>query len=1481
MTFPSIRRCVPRGLLVAGVVAALLSAGGPVTAASFGTPAATYTAGGVSAGGAYYAKSGSSLILTVNTSADTKCVEVAGLPMQTSTAGKTSWTFEVPTEPSSVADGVQTKPVSIGESNNKNNCAVRTATTTASYVLDNTGPTVTAEVAPAPNAVGWNRSDATVSWTADDGTGVGSGTVSGNTTVTADTAGRLVSGYATDALGNRGATATTLVKKDSAAPIIGGTRTPAANAHGWNNTDVEVAFTCSDTLSMLKSCVAADAAPAASRTLTGDGANQSVGGTATDNAGNTSTAAVGGVNIDQTAPDVTASARTADHAAYTAGMWTNQTVTVTFDCADALSGMDGCTGPQTLDGEGVNQQAIGSGADRAGNSSTAEFSGVNIDLTAPNTTATAPETAWNNTDVTVQLGGHDALSGLAATHYRVDGGAVQTGDSAGFSAEGSYELSYWSTDRAGNQEQPKTVTVHIDRTPPAITHALTPAANPNGWNDSDVTVTFDCGDTGGSGVASCGPNRTVTSEGKDQAVPGTATDNAGNTATDPATVSVDKTAPEVSASVSSAAEKNANGWYNEDVTVSFACSDELSGIDNCPAPKSLGEGANQSAKGTAADAAGNQTGAELSGINVDKTSPVLVGTPSTTGWSNGDVTVDWTCTDTGSGPAAQPAGSVVSGEGANLSASATCTDRAGNAVTESVTGIRIDRSAPSTHAVVDAPAESRWYADGVDVTLSASDWLSGVGETYYRIDDGSVRTYDGGFRFSEGGKHTLTFWSTDRAGNAEATDGNSLVLWVDDARPGIVGSSSPAPNAYGWNNTPVSVSFSCSDTQSGVAQCTDPVDVTGEGAGQKVTGTVVDGVGKSWSMTVDGINLDFTAPVVDGVPTTDPRAGWYNGDVTIHWVGSDGLSGIEPGSVPADSVLTGEGGDLGAGPVTVRDHAGNVSEPASIGGVRIDRHGPAISGGPTTQPNAAGWYRDEVVVDFTCTDPALADGTTGSGVAACPTGKVLKASAAGQSVTSDPASDLAGNTTPGKQIGGIDIDGLAPSTSANNQCTKTNGYCTGSTANVVLSATDQSGLSGVKEIHYAIDGGQEKVASGAAVTVAVPLDGSGAGTVTYWAVDRAGNAESPNAVALRWDNIAPAVTHTVTPNQNADEWNNTDVTVRFSAKDDDAGSGLDESSLTPDVVVDAETAGQLVRGHAKDLAGNEGTDSVTVRLDKTKPVISGSITHGLLGSNGWYTGPVTVHFTCSDPAAAGGATGSGLPAGTCPEDVTLTANRAGQSVTRTIADRAGNLGSVTVSGIDIDQEPPAIVSASVRDGAVYDAPPALSCTASDEVSGVDSCDVQAVKTANAGEYAFTVTAKDKAGNVTRVTGAYRVKLYTFGGFGQPINDPAVNPTLPMSTFKTGSTVPVKFQLRDSAGNLVQARTAPQWIVPVRGSLTTASVNESPLTADATTDGTFRWDPTAQQYIYNWQTKGLQAGYNYKLGVKLDDGFTYSVTVGLR
>lgn len=100
---------------------------------------------------------------------------------------------------------------------------------------------------------------------------------------------------------------------------------------------------------------------------------------------------------------------------------------------------------------------------------------------------------------------------------------------------------------------------------------------------------------------------------------------------------------------------------------------------------------------------------------------------------------------------------------------------------------------------------------------------------------------------------------------------------------------------------------------------------------------------------------------------------------------------------------------------------------------------------------------------------------------------------------------------------------------------------------------------------------------------------------------------------------------------------------------------------------------------------------------------------------------------------------------------------------------------------------------------------------------------------------------------------------------------------PVSRFR----VSVKFQLKNTNGIPLQSSTPPTWLPPERLSPMSASIDESTYALPATSSATFMYDPVAQQYIYNWNTKGLIAGYWYKIFAKLEDGTTQSVVVGIR
>jgi hypothetical protein len=173
---------------------------------------------------------------------------------------------------------------------------------------------------------------------------------------------------------------------------------------------------------------------------------------------------------------------------------------------------------------------------------------IGVDNEVPTITASVAPPAnengwWTTTPVDVTFTCHDGISGIAScTGATIPAGALIS-DIQGIvhvTEQGETIVKGTVTDRARNSAS-TSVTVKIDSLPPTITAVVSPSPNSAGWNNTDVTVSFVCADSG-SGIASCPAPQVVTNEGT-TTVTGTATDVAGNSAMVSVPVNIDKTAP--------------------------------------------------------------------------------------------------------------------------------------------------------------------------------------------------------------------------------------------------------------------------------------------------------------------------------------------------------------------------------------------------------------------------------------------------------------------------------------------------------------------------------------------------------------------------------------------------------------------------------------------------------------------------------------------------------------------------------------------------------------------------------------------------------------------------------------------------------------------------------------------------------------------------------------------------------------------------
>jgi hypothetical protein len=183
--------------------------------------------------------------------------------------------------------------------------------------------------------------------------------------------------------------------------------------------------------------------------------------------------------------------------------------------------------------------------------------------------------------------------------------------------------------------------------------------------------------------------------------------------------------------------------------------------------------------------------------------------------------------------------------------------------------------------------------------------------------------------------------------------------------------------------------------------------------------------------------------------------------------------------------------------------------------------------------------------------------------------------------------------------------------------------------------------------------------------------------------------------------------------------------------------------------------------HTLTLTVDDGelTDTDTVQVtvvDPTPPVVTPVIT-GTLGLNGWYTSDVAVSWAVSDPESD--ATTSGCD----PSSVTTDTASVSFSCSAT---SAGGTTTASTGALKRDATPPAITFAGAQATYGLADTVAISCNATDAVSGVAGTTCADVNGPawqfGAGTVTRTVTATDAAGNVGSATLSFTVVVTPAG-----------------------------------------------------------------------------------------------------------------------
>ncbi len=117
-------------------------------------------------------------------------------------------------------------------------------------------------------------------------------------------------------------------------------------------------------------------------------------------------------------------------------------------------------------------------------------------------------------------------------------------------------------------------------------------------------------------------------------------------------------------------------------------------------------------------------------------------------------------------------------------------------------------------------------------------------------------------------------------------------------------------------------------------------------------------------------------------------------------------------------------------------------------------------------------------------------------------------------------------------------------------------------------------------------------------------------------------------------------------------------------------------------------------------------------------------------------------------------------------------------------------------------------------------------------------------------------------------------ILLFGGYLPPVKQDG------SAIFKKGRVVPFKFQLTDCSGALVGTAVATLSVFPYADGIVGTDPVEVSSAGEANMDGLYRYDPVAQQYVYNLSTAGLSSGKSYVVRTTVA-GVDHDVIISIR
>jgi alpha-tubulin suppressor-like RCC1 family protein len=551
---------------------------------------------------------------------------------------------------------------------------------------------------------------------------------------------------------------------------------------------------------------------------------------------------------------------------------------------------------------------------------------------------------------------------------------------------------------------------------------------------------------------------------------------------------------------------------------------------------------------------------------------------------------------------------------------------------------------------------------------------------------------------------TLTDFDGELSGNDSAR-----VTVVDPTPPLVTPAISGPSGSNGWFTGDVTLSWSAVDLESAITSPPCPTLVLDDDGANQSVGCFAKSAGGptngSASVSIDSVPPEVTVPASFVAPATGALTPvTYSGESA-----TDLTSGVASfGCAPAS------GSDFPLGPTTVTctatDGAGHTTVKSFTVTVK-DATPPAIAVSIAGTEGDNDWYRSDVTVTFTITDPEttatscdpVTFTTNGNHTYSC-------------SSTSD------GGTT--VVSGELKIDTTPPTiTGAVNRTIEATGPLTPVSHPGVSAADLTSGLA--------------SLACDPAAGAPLPL---GAIPATCTAMDDAGNKFVATFSLTLVDTTPPVLTLPASVSENGTD--PAGAPANWTATASDAVSGAEAVTCTPPSGSTFGYGATTVACSATDDSGNTATGTILVTVnDLTPPVIAATV-NGTAGDNGWYVSDVVVSWSVTDPQTA---ISSSLGCG----PTTVSTDGAAITLTCT-AESAGGSSSKTVTlsrdatGPALNTSPNLSVVATSLTGATVNYAPA---TAMDPLSGVAS--VSCTPPSGffpIGTTPVACTAKDLAGN---------------------------------------------------------------------------------------------------------------------------------------